>query len=67
MACFSPGRRWVYSYIDQRKGPYLQGVFVVIVVDECFGDFALIGDPCTPIGVTSASRVGSRNTVGGID
>lgn len=21
MACFSPGRRWVYSYIDQRNGP----------------------------------------------
>ena len=29
-----------YSYIDQRNGPYSEGMFVVIVVDECFGDFA---------------------------
>ena len=27
-----------YSYIDQRNGPYSEGMFVVIVVDECFGD-----------------------------
>ena len=31
-----------YSYIDQRNGPYSEGMFVVIVVDECFGDDALI-------------------------
>ena len=31
-----------YSYIDQRNGPYSEGMFVVIVVDECFGDFSII-------------------------
>src|SRR5580692_5242977 len=25
MACSSPGRRWVYSYIDQRNEPYSEG------------------------------------------
>jgi hypothetical protein len=30
-----------YSYIDQRNGPYSEGMFVVIVVDECIGDFAV--------------------------
>jgi hypothetical protein len=34
-------RCWVYSYIDQRNGAYSQGMFVVIGVDECFGDLAL--------------------------
>jgi len=29
-----------YGYIDQRNGPYSEGIFVVIVVDECFGDLA---------------------------
>ena len=24
MACFSPGRSWIYSYIDQRNAPYLR-------------------------------------------
>jgi hypothetical protein len=32
MACFSPGRRWVHSYNNQRNGPYSQGLFVVIFV-----------------------------------
>jgi hypothetical protein len=31
-----------YSYIDQRNGRYSEGMFVVIVVDEGFGDYALI-------------------------
>jgi hypothetical protein len=31
-----------YSHIDQRNGPYSEGMFVVIVVDECFGDNASI-------------------------
>jgi hypothetical protein len=42
MACFSPGQRWVYSYIDQRNGRTRKEVFVVIVVDECFGDLTSI-------------------------
>src|ERR1700677_2270863 len=42
MACFSPGRRWVYCYIDQAMGRTRKEVFVVAVVDECFGDLALI-------------------------
>jgi len=40
MACCSPGRRWVYSYIDHAMGRTREEVFVVIVVDECFGDVA---------------------------
>ena len=31
-----------YSHIDQRNGPYTEGMFVVIVVDECFGDLPVI-------------------------
>jgi hypothetical protein len=42
MACFSPGRRWVYSYIDQRNSRTRKEVFVVIVVHECFGDLSLV-------------------------
>jgi hypothetical protein len=37
---FFPATLGFYSYIDQRNGPYSEGLFVVIVVDECFGDYA---------------------------
>ena len=37
MACFSHGRRWLYSFIDQRNGRTRKEVFVVIIVDECIG------------------------------
>jgi hypothetical protein len=39
MACFWPGRRCVYSSIDQRNEPYSHGS---IVVDERSSDLALI-------------------------
>jgi hypothetical protein len=42
MACFSFGRCWIYSYIDQRNVPYSKDVVVMIVVDECIGDLSLI-------------------------
>ncbi len=39
---FVPATMGFYSYIDQRNEPYSEGMFVVIVVDECFGDLAPI-------------------------
>ncbi len=44
MACFSPGRRWVTATSTDAMGRTRKEVFVVIVVDECFGDFTLIDE-----------------------
>src|SRR6202042_2752322 len=45
MACFSPGRCWIYSYIDP-MGRTRKELLVVIVVDECIGDFASTENLC---------------------
>jgi hypothetical protein len=45
MACFSPGRRWVYSFIDSAMSHTRKEVFVMIDVDECFGDLPSTNNP----------------------
>ena len=58
MACFSPGRCWIYSYIDQRNAPYSQGIVVVIVVhrQHLAGKIAVITGGSSGIGLATAKR-----------
>ncbi len=58
-ACFSPGRRWVYSYIDQRKGPYSQGSVRRDCCRSVLWRFAIASTLTTRLG---KARAGLRST-----